>query len=250
MLPPLPLRAKIEPKGWMEEKISRIDEFFAKAVSSERPWWKSIVFSFVCRFFRLTLLFGRRFPYLFRPYLWVSAIGRLLIDRHIVKTKTETVRTLFFKRAFAAREQITKFNAFFALLNWLTVLFVVFEILPTVVEGVYAYGTYGTYKGVIVTQAYRNITDVNTFAVHGYHITKDGNKEPLYFSIGPNIWYWDLYPEFLFGQVAQYAKCDFITYGITVRVPTRLHFLSQGALYVLNPWIINMSCASPSIVPQ
>jgi hypothetical protein len=80
--------------------------------------------------------------------------------------------------------------------------------------------------------------------------TYESELEPLYFSIGPNFWYWDLYPEFLFGQVSQYARCDFTTYGITLRIPTRFHFLSEGALYVLNPWIISMKCVAPTIVPQ
>lgn len=114
------------------------------------------------------------------------------------------------------------------------------------------YMAIGTYENVVVTQSYRNISEHNTFAIHGQIAKPSGDIEDVYLTLGPNVWFWDLYPEFIFGKIPASGRCTFYTYGITLRIPKRLRIFSAGSLYALNPWIVDIKdghCTIPTNVP-
>jgi hypothetical protein len=199
----------------------------------------------------LTLRFGRTFPYVLRPWYWLSIYAR----ERLKTVKTETARTVYLRRLFSLTWTDGTFRSTHAIGNWLTFLLVLFYLpmfLSNGIEAGYAWGSYpfGTYTDIdIAGVPYRNITNQNTYSVHGFKII-DGVKHEYYFELGPNIWFWQLYPEYMFGQIPAFGRCTFHTYGITFRVPARLRLFSAGSLYALNPWIVGMECTSPSIVPS
>jgi len=191
-----------------------------------------------------TMHFGRTFPYVLRPWYSVCKFMR----SRLAKVKFETKHTIYLRRLFSLERHDGRFNPRHALLNWVTVLFLMY-VFP--LDGIYAYVTYtwGTYHDIVVTQAYRNISDQNTYAVHGYKLI-DGVKHEYYFELGPNLWFWQLYPEYMFGQLPVLGRCTFDTYGVTLRIPQRLRLFAAGSLYALNPWIVSIQCTAPSIVPD
>ncbi len=252
-LPPLK-RESLQPKSWFVRQNEKIDAVLAAAVKQRHSWLQVCIFSVAKTALRLTSYFGHTFPYIYRPWYWLSSFIRYRLDRRFNIVRVETVKTLFMRRLFGLiRPQDHIFRPSYAVVNWMTAL-VFISILPSIIgiliEGIYVYSTGNTYNDVIVTQAYRNITDQSTFSVHGYEELEDGSKRELYFEIGANLWHWTLYPEFVFGQVTVNGKCTFHTFGETVRIPRRLSMFSRGSLYVLNPWIIDLQCTAPSNVPR
>lgn len=198
-------------------------------------------------FAKLTLHFGKTFPYAYRPWYWLSWLARRRLDR----VKRDTTRTMFLRRLFSLDWPVERrFRVSFVLVNWLTMI-VCLPLVDDVLDGAYAYATYpfGTYRNVVVTQAYRNITENNTYSVHGYTMV-NGEKREYYFELRPNIWFWQFYVEFQFGQIPVLGLCTFETYGITVRIPRSLRLFAPGSLYALNPYIVNMDCKPPTIVPD
>jgi len=216
---------------------------FAIVISVVQPTFRH-------RLAKLTLHFGRVFPYYLRPWRWLGGI----ITPRLAKVRNITPRTLFWRRMFDT--QWTKDRAFGAhrlVSNWIAFLLLLYAapmVIETVLDGVYAYTTYpfGTYHDIIVTQAYRNIREQSTYSIHGYRI-EDGEKHEFYFELDPNIWFWQFYVEFQFGQIPILGRCTFETYGITLRIPRRFRILASGSLYALNPHIVNLQCTAPDIVP-
>jgi hypothetical protein len=252
-LPPLK-REKIQPKSWFMRQNEKLDAVLAAAVNQRHSWLRVSALSLAKNTLRLTSYFGHTFPYVYRPWYWLSSFVRYRLDKRFEKAKVETVKTLFMRRLFSlVRPHGDIFHPIYAVVNWATLL-VFMSLIPAIagilVEGIYVYTTGDTYNDVIVTQAYRNITDQSTFSVHGYQELPNGQKKELYFEIGANLWHWTLYPEFVFGQVTVNGKCNFHTFGETIRIPRRLSMFSRGSLYVLNPWIIDLQCTAPSNVPK
>jgi hypothetical protein len=217
------------------------------------PWWRAILRYALRQIARWTLRFGRTFPYIYRPWAFAASWVRQILDRR----RHETVKTIFLRRLFSLRRSDDgHFHISYAIVNWLT-LFVALTFVDDAISAVYAWGTYpfGTYHDVIVTEAYPRqkvingtLTDANTFAVHGYQVI-NGEKKELYLELGPNIWFFQWTPEYQFGQIPKLGRCTFETYGIMLRWPRRLRLLSAGSLYALNPWIVDMQCVAPDIVP-
>ncbi len=236
-------RRPILPKAWVESKL---DRFLLRAALEPRPWWQAIALWTLKKLARLTIWFSHTFPFLYWPVYVVCLFVRRLLD----KRPYQTARSMFLRRLFSLRRPTERrFYTSYAIVNWVT-LFLAFGFVDDAIDGIYAYSTYpfGTYKDVIVIDTYRNITNQSTFAVHGYQII-NGEKKELYFELGPNVWFWDLYPEFMFGQIPKLGRCNFDTYGITVRIPRRFRLFTAGSLYALNPWIVGIECTAPSIVP-
>ena len=242
MKPPVVPRQPIPIKGWVE---SRLDRFLLRAVLEPLPWWQAIVRWIVTKFAKLTLYFGRTFPYVYRPWYRLAQF----VQRRLDQRRHETVKTIFLRRLFSLQRTDGVFRPSYAVCNWLTVLFFL-TFVDNLIDGIYAYGTYpfGTYRDVIVTEAYRNITDQSTFAVHGYQMV-NGEKHEIYMELVPNIWFMQFYVEFQFGQIPVLGRCTFDTYGISIRIPRRLRMLTAGSLYALNPNIVDMQCVAPDIVP-
>jgi hypothetical protein len=235
--------------------VARLDAFLALAALHPLPWWRAILYWMLRKLVALTKYFGRTFPYVLRPWYRLCRVVRRRLDARAVD-RYDTARTLSLRRLFGLqRPQDGQFRPAYAVWNWATFL-VFLWIAPTIIEdaiaGTYAYSTYpfGRYRDVIVTQAYRNISDQTTYAVHGYEMLPNGDKKELYFELGPNIWFWNLYPEFMFGQIPILGRCTFDTYGVTLRIPRKLRLFSAGSLYVLNPWIVDMQCTPPTVVPK
>jgi hypothetical protein len=199
---------------------------------------------------KLTLHFGRVFPYYLRPWRWVAqkVHPRLMAVKHV------TPRVMFWRRMFDQSWTKDRSFGFHRLVsNWLGFLALLYAtpiVTSIVLDGLYAYGTYpfGTYHDIIITQAYRNIREQNVYSVHGYRI-ESGEKREYYFELDPNIWFWQFYVEFQFGQIPILGRCTFETYGITLRIPRRFRILASGSLYALNPHIVNLQCQAPDIVP-
>lgn len=240
VLPPLPRR---ESRGNSWEQ--RLDAVLARAVAAP-SWPRAILYWIVRLLAKLTLRFGRTFPYVYRPWYWLSRDVRRRLDQQ----RHETVRTVFLRRLFGLDWPDKRFRISFALVNWLTVILCL-PLVDDLLDGLYAYATYpfGTYHDVVVTQAYRNITENNTYSVHGYTMV-NGEKREYYFELRPNIWFWQFYVEFQFGQIPVLGRCTFDTYGITLRIPKSLRLFAPGSLYALNPYIVNMDCTPPTIVPE
>jgi hypothetical protein len=226
----VPLNERVGLLEWLTQLL-----LFGAAIAYVKP-------SFLHTLAGWTLHFGRTFPYVIRPWYWLSKFMR----GQLAKVRA-TARTMWLRRLFALEWSEGRFNPRYAVVNWVTVLLAAY-IMP--IDGFYAYLTYpfGTYSDIVVTQPYRNITEPSTYAIHGYKII-DGVKHEYYFELGPNIWFWQLYPEFMFGQISQYSRCTFHTYGVTLRVPQKLRLFSAGSLYALNPWIVSIDCVTPDIVP-
>lgn len=229
-MPDFSPRPRLAPKGWLE---SWLDSVLLRSVVTPRSWWSWPV----TKFARFTLRLGMRFPWVYRPWFWLGSLVRQGLDER----RHETALTIRLRRLFPLRRPVDgMFRPSFAIINWITLLFVVSYINVPIEIG-YAYGTYpfGTYRDVIVTQAYRSFTDPSVFDIHGYYLTPDGEKHAVFFELGSNVWFWNLYPEFLFGQIPIGGRCKFDTYGLSVRV---------GKLYALNPWIVHPDCVAPVIV--
>jgi hypothetical protein len=243
-------RRPVRVKGWAE---SRLDQFLLRAVMEPLPWWQAIARWLVTTLARLTLSFGRTFPLLYRPWYRLSQIVRYMLDQR----RHETVKTIFLRRLFSLqRPDDGRFRVSYAVCNWIVAIFLL-TLVPDCLEALYVYSTYpfGTYHDVIVTEAYPKqkvvngvLTDTNTFAVHGYQ-TNGNEKRELYFELGPNIWFIKFTPEYTFGQIPKLGRCTFETYGIMLRIPRKLRLLAPGSLYALNPWIVDMQCIAPNIVP-
>lgn len=219
------------PKGWLE---SRLDDTLKQATRVPHPWWHWVVTPLA----RLTLWLGRTFPFIYRPWFWIGRVVRQwLDDQHHETANTVRLRRLFPTRA----ADDGRFYTSFAIVNWITLLFAL-SYITVPVEVVYAYSTYpfGTYHDVIVTQAYRSITDPSVFDIHGYYVTPDGVKHEVFFELGSSVLFWNLYPEYMFGQIPITGRCTFDTYGLPVRL---------GKLYALNPWIVRPDCVAPANVP-
>ena len=226
----MPLNERGSLLGWLTDLL-----LFGAAIAYVNP-------RFLHKLASWTLYFGRTFPYVLRPWYWLSTFMR----RQLAKVRA-TMRTVWLQRLFSLERTDGRFRPSYAAINWATVLLAAY-IMP--IDGIYAYLTYpfGTYHDIIVTQPYRNITEPNIYSIHGYKII-DGVKHEYYFELGPNLWFWQLYPEFMFGQISQHDRCTFHTYGITLRIPQKLRLFSVGSLYALNPWIVSIDCVSPNIAP-
>ena len=126
--------------------------------------------SFLHKLASWTLYFGRTFPYIIRPWYWLSKFMRW----QLAKIRFMTARTVWLNRLFSLEWRDGRFNPTYAAVNWATVLLGLY-MMP--IDGFYAYLTYpfGTYADIVITQAYRNITEPSTYAVHGYRII-DGVK--------------------------------------------------------------------------
>lgn len=74
----------------------------------------------------------------------------------------------------------------------------------------------------------------------GHYVTPDGVKHEVFFELGSSVLFWNLYPEYMFGQIPITGRCTFDTYGLPVRL---------GKLYALNPWIVRPDCVAPANVP-
>lgn len=243
VLPPLP-KHKAPPHG-LEQ---RLNDFVARA-NAEPSWPRALAVWFIRRIAHLTLRFGRGFPYVFYPWIGISIGASWVIDQWV---RRETGRTIFLRRLFSLRKtEDNRFRLSYMAVNWIVFLFLL-TLMDNATEGIYAYATYpfGTYRDVVVTQAYRNITEHNTYSIHGYQIGENGEQIERYFEIAPNLWFWEFYPEFTFGQVPVLGLCTFDTYGWSIRWPRRLRLFSPGSLYALNPYIVNMHCRPPTIVPD
>lgn len=238
------MRLPILPKPWVE---SRLDRLLLRVALEPLPWWKAGLRWAVRQTIRFTLHLGRTFPYVYYPWYWLGNLVRGYLDHR----RHETAKSIFARRLFSLRKAPAgTFRTSYMIVNWLTMAFAL-TLVDDAIDGVYAYTTYpfGTYHDVVVTEAYRNITDQSTFAVHGYQTLENGEKHELYFELGPNIWFMQFYVEFQFGQIPKLGLCTFHTYGISLRIPRRLRLLSAGSLYALNPWIVNLECQAPNIVP-
>jgi len=230
-MPEYPSPPRLTSKGWLETQLDRL---LLRSVVAQHSWWYWIG----AKFARLTLRLGIRFPWVYRPWFWLGALVRRSLDER----RHETALTIRLRRLFPPRRPNDGvFHPSFAIVNWITLLVVV-SYLNVPIEIGYAYGTYpfGTYRDVIVTEAYRSITDPSVFDIHGYYLTRNGVKHEVFFELGSNIWFWNLYPEYTFGQIPKLGRCTFDTYGLPVRL---------GKLYALNPWIVHADCVAPVIVP-
>lgn len=231
---------RLFPKGRLE---TRLDSFLLRAALEPRPWWLAIFHWVLVKLARITLHFGRTFPYLWRPWVW----GGTVVISRLDKRRHETAKTIFLRRLFSLRRNADeRFHPIYAAWNWLFALALLWFLPAVVGNAMYAYLTYpfGEYRDVVVTQAYRNITNEHTYAVHGYQIDPDGTKEELYFEIGANVWFWQLYPEFTFGRIPVLGRCTFQTYGISLRL-----LKDTSSFYVLNPWIVSAKCTPPTVIP-
>jgi len=216
---------------------------FALAISIATP-------DFRRRLAVLSLRFGHAYPYVLRPWRRLA----VWMQRRLAEVRPVTVRTLFWRRLFTVDPETGQFKTGRMVLNWLSFLLLLYVspmVAETVLDGAYAYSTYpfGTYDDIIVTQAYRNIRDQSTYSIHGYKVV-NGEKQEYYFELGSTLWFWQLYPEYLFGQVPILGRCTFHTYGMTVRVWRKFRIFSAGSVYALNPWVVGIQCTAPNVVPH
>ena len=249
VLPPLD-RPHVTSKGPWERSL---DGFLMRAVLEPRPWWLAIGTWMLRILARLTLHFGRTFPYIVRPwYALAFVMRRWWLDR----VQFHTVRTMFARRLFGIQWKAGTFRPIYAIVNWIAFLAFLWYVPLLAIEGIYVYGTYpfGTYENFVVTQAYAStsasfFTDQKVYAVHGYITMSDGERREYYFELGSNLWFMQLYPEYIFGRVIVNGRCTVHTYGIPLRIPRGLSLLAAGSIWALNPWIVDVHCVSPTVVP-
>ena len=241
---------QVKPKGRWE---TRLDAFLMRAVLEPRPWWVAICHWLIRKLAQLTLYFGRRFPYILRPwYALAWTLRKAWLDR----VHFHTSKTMFARRLFGIQWREGQFRPSYAIANWIVFVVFLWYVPLTVLEGLYVYGTYpfGTYHDFIVTQAYPSaaasyVTDQKIYAVHGYVLADNSERREYYLELGPNIWFMELYPEYIYGKVTVNGRCTFHTYGIPLRIPRGLRLLAAGSIWALNPWIVDVHCTPPTVVP-
>lgn len=185
---------------------------------------------------------GRKYPLIFR--IW-DLLGRIVISR---QSGPATARSILLQRLFKRPQTTdTAYHGGYVTLNAITalaMLWAAWMACGTVVESAYILLTYqhNKYTNITVTSHNPNFTSPHLFAVYGYKKLPDGSQEEVFLEIGPSFWFQEYNPEFLFGKISDNAICSFDAYGVLLRIPLGLRYLSKDSLYALNPWIVGVRC--------